>query len=107
MREKIANVRSNLPDGVLEPSVVAYDPSSSPILGISVASRNGGAANQNIRLAVTRDVLPRLQRIAGVADATVSGGREREVQVLLDAKALIARHVAPQQVIQTRLWPKA
>ena len=42
-----------------------------------------------------------LQRVDGVADATVTGGREREIQVLLDADQLKARHLAPQQVIQT------
>ena len=36
-----------------------------------------------------------------MADATVTGGREREIQVLLDANALSARRVAPQQVIGT------
>ncbi len=101
VREKIANVRGELPDDVLEPSVVAYDPSSLPILGISVASQQGAAAGQNIRESVTSDVLPLLQRVDGVADATVTGGREREIQVLLDANQLKARHLAPQQVIQT------
>ena len=101
VREKIANVRSELPDDVLEPSIVAYDPSSLPILGISVASQQAAAAGQNIRESVTSDVLPLLQRVDGVADATVTGGREREIQVLLDADQLKARHLAPQQVIQT------
>jgi len=60
VREKIANVRGELPDDVLEPSVVAYDPSSLPILGISVASQQGAAGGQNIRESVTSDVLPLL-----------------------------------------------
>jgi HAE1 family hydrophobic/amphiphilic exporter-1 len=103
VREKIANVRSSLPDDVLEPSIAAYDPSSLPILSISVAAKTAVAGSQNIRETVTKDVLPRLQRIEGVADAAVTGGREREIQVLLDAAALAARRVAPQQVIQTIL----
>jgi hydrophobic/amphiphilic exporter-1 (mainly G- bacteria), HAE1 family len=104
VREKIANVRSDLPEDVLEPSVTAYDPSSLPILRISVG-QSAGAANAatDVRLTVTDDVLPRLQRIDGVADAVVTGGREREIQVLLDADALKARRVAPQQVIGTIL----
>ena len=101
VREKLANVRGNLPTDVLEPSVTAYDPSALPILGISVAGKQGDAALQNIRQTVTDDVLPRLQRVDGVADAAVTGGREREIQVLLDANQLNARYVAPQQVIQT------
>ena len=102
VREKIANVRSDLPDGVLEPTVMAYDPSSLPILRISVG-QSAAAANAatDVRLTVTEGVLPRLQRLDGVADAVVTGGREREVQVLLDADALKARRVAPQQVIST------
>jgi HAE1 family hydrophobic/amphiphilic exporter-1 len=79
VREKIANVRSDLPDDVLEPTVMAYDPSSLPILRVSVG-QSSGAGNQptDVRLTVTEDVLPRL-----------------------DADALKARRVAPQQVIST------
>ncbi len=101
VREKIANVRSQLPDDVLEPSVRNYDPAALPILNISVARQTDAAAPQNIRQTVADEILPRLQRIDGVADATVTGGREREIQVLLDADALKARRLAPQQVIQT------
>jgi len=103
VRNKIANVRSELPDDVLEPSVTNYDPSAAAILNISVAGQTNGAtaATENIRQTVTDDILPRLQRIDGVADAAVTGGREREIQVLLDANALNARHLAPQQVVQT------
>jgi multidrug efflux pump subunit AcrB len=101
VREKIANVRSQLPDDVQEPSVRNYDPAALPILSISVAAQSAAGAPQNIRQTVADDILPRLQRIDGVADATVTGGREREIQVLLDANALKARRLAPQQVIQT------
>lgn len=102
VREKVANVRSELPEGVLEPTVMAYDPSSLPILRVSVGQSAGLRSDaSNIRLNVTEDVLPRLQRLDGVADATVTGGREREIQVFLDASALKARRVAPQQVIGT------
>ncbi len=101
VREKIANVRSQLPEDILEPQVVAYDPSSLPIMDISVAMQAGAVGSENIRRTVTEELLPRLQRLEGVADAVVTGGREREVQVLLDAQALKARRVAPQQVIGT------
>ena len=101
VREKIANVRSQLPEDILEPQVIAYDPSSLPILDISVAMQAGAGNSENVRRTVTEEVLPRLQRLEGVADAAVTGGREREVQVLLDAQALKSRRVAPQQVIGT------
>ena len=101
VREKIANVRSKLPEDILEPQVVAYDPSSLPIIEISVAMQSGATSTEGVRRIVTEEVLPRMQRLEGVADAEVTGGREREVQVLLDAQALKSRRVAPQQVIGT------
>ena len=107
VREKIANVRSDLPDGVLEPTITAYDPSSLPILRISVGQAGAAGSEPTdvgqplVGTTVTNDILPRLQRIDGVADAVVTGGREREIQVYLDANALKARRVAPQQVIGT------
>lgn len=105
VRNKISNVRSQLPEDVLEPSVMNYDPSAVPILSISAAVRATDTASQSasagVRQMVTDDILPRFQRIDGVADATVTGGRQREIQVLLDANALKARHLAPQQVVQT------
>ncbi len=103
VRDKIANVRSTLPDEVLEPTVMDFDISTMPILTISVAGASEEMASQNIRQVVSDDLLPRFQRIDGVADAAVTGGREREIQVLLLADALKARHVAPQQVISTIL----
>ncbi len=46
VREKIANVRSDLPDGVLEPTVMAYDPSSLPILRISVGHSSAAGSER-------------------------------------------------------------
>ncbi len=104
VREKLNNVRSELPDDIYEPTIRAYDPSSLPILRISVASAQANAAGAgDVRQVVIDEILPRLQRLDGVADAVVTGGREREIQVLLDANALKARRVAPQQVIGTIL----
>ncbi len=99
VRERIANLRSTLPEDIREPSVMRFDPAQLPVLSVAVAGQNGAAAN-DIRQVVVDDVLPRLQRIEGVADASVVGGKEREIQVFLEAAALKARRVAPQQVIQ-------
>ena len=44
-------------------------------------------------------VKPRLERVAGVASVNVYGGREREMQVIVDPQKLAARGVTIQQVI--------
>ena len=101
VREKIANVRSDLPEDIREPSILPFDISQLPIMNISVAALSENNGPENIRQTVVDEILPRLQRIEGVADATVVGGREREIQVLLSNAAMKGRHVAPQQIIQT------
>lgn len=101
VREKLSNVRSSLPDDIKEPGVNLFDPAALPVMSIAVAGQSGAVATGDIRQLVVDDILPRLQRVEGVADATVVGGREREIQVFLDAAALNARRVPPQQVIQT------
>lgn len=50
-------------------------------------------------LAMDREVKPFLERIDGVAEVNVYGGRDREVQVLLDPVALAQRGLSYQDVI--------
>ncbi len=45
-------------------------------------------------------VKPRLERVPGVAAVNVYGGREREMQVIVDPRKLAARGVTIQQVVQ-------
>lgn len=47
-----------------------------------------------------REVKPFLERIGGVAEVNIYGGREREVQVLIDPTALAQRSISPIEVVQ-------
>jgi HAE1 family hydrophobic/amphiphilic exporter-1 len=46
-----------------------------------------------------REVKPFLERIDGVAEVNIYGGREREVQVLVDPVALAQRSISPIEVV--------
>lgn len=46
-------------------------------------------------------VEPRLERVAGVSNAEASGGREQELQVIVDPAKLAARQITIDQVRQT------
>jgi len=52
-------------------------------------------------LAMDREVKPYIERIDGVAEVNVYGGREREVRVLLDPVALAQRGLSHQEVIES------
>ncbi|MBO8129065.1 MAG: efflux RND transporter permease subunit [Peptococcaceae bacterium] len=97
MREKIDYVKRFLPDGVETPMVMKFDPSQMPI---SIISFTGEQSQEELKRLAEDTVKPRLERIEGVASAAVFGGREREIQVIVDPAALSGYGISLNQVVQ-------
>ncbi len=93
------------PFGVDQPVVEASDPENKDYISWIVLSAGGAAARDgtpfDIRtlqdFAVDR-VKPQLERVPGVAEVNVLGGRERVLQVRIDPAALAARGVTISQL---------
>ena len=99
VRERLNLVSNSLPNDALNPVVQRFDPADQPILTFAVADRTGQLNPAELRLAVEKEIQPKLQRIPGVATIDVLGGLEREILVNMDMLALQGKRVAPQQVI--------
>ncbi|GAA5448110.1 multidrug resistance protein MdtC [Deinococcus depolymerans] len=96
--QAVAAIRGSLPDGSNAPVVQKFDPNATPILSLALL---GGSNPPDEVTTYAEDVLvPRLERVEGVADVTVSGGPERQVQVLLDPARLQAYNLTPARVTQ-------
>lgn len=96
--QAVAAIRGTLPDGSDAPVVQKFDPNATPILTLALL---GGSAPPADVTTFAEDVLvPRLERVDGVADVSVSGGPERQVQVLLDPARLQAFNLSPGRVTQ-------
>lgn len=94
--QAVAAIRAALPDGANAPVVQKFDPNATPILTLALL---GGSARPADVTAFAEDTLvPRLERVPGVADVSVSGGPERQIQVLLDPAQLQAYNLAPARV---------
>lgn len=98
MREKIDLVMSRLPDGVDRPRVVKFDPSMMPIMILSVSSEGRDLAS--LKTLLEDKVAPRLERVQGVAYATVMGGPKEEVRVLVDSRRLAGYGFSLSQLVQ-------
>ncbi len=99
VRTRINGMRSTLPAEAKEPVVQRFDPSQTPIISLGVADATGARTPEQVRT-LAEDVLkPRLERQAGVAAATVSGGPVREIHVDLRLRSLEAHSVSAQQII--------
>jgi hydrophobic/amphiphilic exporter-1 (mainly G- bacteria), HAE1 family len=92
----VAGAARRLPSGAGTPSVQSFNPNASAILEFGVS---GGQASLDDVYDYAQNVLtPQLQRVAGVANVTLSGGSQRQVKVLLDANRLGASTLSPAQV---------
>ncbi len=94
VRERLDDLRDILPRSVDRPVILRSDPGSDPILTLAVS----GASPAEL-LELSKDVFARrLEQQDGVALAAISGGREREIQVLLDPARLTLYRVTVAQV---------
>ena len=97
IRRRVDMVRDYLPTDASDPLVVVFDPSMMPIMRLMIASDQLG--NAELRRLVEDQVQPRLERIDGVASATVNGGLEREIQVNINPYELAANNISILNVV--------
>lgn len=97
VREKIAAIRKRLPDQVDEPVIQRFDISAQAVLFMSLSSDTKSPAE--IRKLAVDVVKDELQRIDGVADVSVYGAADREIQVQVDSKKLEAYKITMNQVL--------
>lgn len=91
---------TNYPAEVDEPTIAASDTASgSEIAWIILRSTDGNDEHLPEMFDFAKDfVQPYLDRVKGVASTDIYGGREREIQVRIDAGRLAARGLTFQQV---------
>lgn len=85
VREKLDQVQ--LPLDADKPILLRYDPSTDPIMRVSVTGKANLAA---IRYLCEEFIRPEIESLPGVAAVRVSGGLEEEIQVELDENRLAA-----------------
>lgn len=97
VRDKINQTKSRLPEDVLEPVIRRVDPSDQPIMTISL---NADLPEDELYDLADQFVSPRIEQASNVGMVEILGARKREVQVLLDQKALKNRQISLSQVVR-------
>ena len=95
VRERLDNVRESLPESATRPAILRVDPASEPIMVLSVAGGEDLWQTKELAETVFRR---RLEQLDGVAQAAVTGGLDREIQVEVDPGLLDAYGITLQQV---------
>jgi HAE1 family hydrophobic/amphiphilic exporter-1 len=92
----IDNIRKDLPADIQSPVLSKVSPNDLPIISISATSN---LASTEFYQKMKDEYLPQIQQIKGVAEITMLGGEEREIQVKVDQSKLKLYKVSLYQVV--------
>ncbi len=96
VQKRVDSVKSEFPEDALEPNVMEFSLSDIPVITLSLSAEMNALDLRRLG----DDLADQLQRITGVLEVDVTGGQEREVQVLLAPAKLAQFNLSPAQVIQ-------
>jgi len=96
LREKIDPVKEILPLEAEDPTIMPVNPFSRPIMILSIT---GNETPQEL-LKITRRIKDKIEKVTGVASATISGGKEREILVEVDQGRLQASKISILSVVE-------
>jgi HAE1 family hydrophobic/amphiphilic exporter-1 len=104
VRDKIATVLKQLPEGTDPPVVEKFDPDTTPIVFLAVS---GGRDLRELTEIAKKQVKEPLESLPGVGAIKIIGAQEREIQVIADGRRLdaygltigdVARALAAQNI---------
>jgi len=97
IRERIDIIKGYLPEGTSSPLALKLDPNAIPIVQLAVSSKGDLYTTQKI----AEDVIaPRFERIEGTASASVTGGLEQEVEIVLKEEMIKGYNLSSSYVAQ-------
>src|SRR4051812_9014816 len=98
VRNAISQIRSNLPEGILEPQITRVDAEDEPIMVMSAETTD--MTLEQLSWYIDNTVAKRLLGVEGIAAVSRVGGVDRTIRVILDPAALQAQGVTAAQVNQ-------
>src|SRR5690606_35031538 len=93
----IDNIRKDLPEDILSPVMSKVSPNDLPIMSISATSNLSPTAFYQ---KMQDEFLPQIQQLQGVAEITLLGGEERELQVKVNQEKLQLYRLSLYQVAE-------
>src|SRR5688572_15401629 len=98
VRDKVSEIRNELPTEMEEPILTQFDPADRPILSLTLSSP--GLSGAELTRIADPDITRRFRAISGVASVNLVGAIERELVVEIRPRDLQATGVSVAQVVQ-------
>lgn len=87
-REKFSKIKNILPKEIEKPVIAKYEETDLPIMIVAITSISKKYTPEDIRKLVDSKVKEVIQRVPGVANVEVAGGREQKILVEVDLAQL-------------------
>lgn len=95
--QRVGQILNTLPPGIQQPFVLKFDITNIPVAQIVVQSDD--LDEKQLYDLAYNIIEPQLERLPGVASATVGGGKTRQINVIADAEQLRARALGILDVV--------
>ncbi len=99
VREKIDLIKERLPKESEDPVVLKFDPLTRPIMILSLTGEDLDPVQ--LKLYAEKMIKDNLEKVEGVASASISGGVDREILIEIDQARLHANHLSLLEVIES------
>lgn len=97
VQQRVAQIQNTLPPGIQQPFILKFDITNLPVAQVTVNSDD--LDEKQLRDLAYNTIEPQLERIQGVASASVAGGQTREIGVRVKRDALFARGLGILDVV--------
>ena len=95
--QRVAQILNTLPPGIAQPFILKFDITNIPVVQVAVAS---DSLDEKQLYDLAYNVIePQLERLPGIASATVGGGKQREIEDEVQREPLRARGLSILDVV--------
>ncbi len=95
--QKISQILNQLPPGIQQPFILKFDIANIPVVSVTVSD----PALDQVKLydLAYNTIEPQLEQLPNVSQATVNGGKVRQINIDMDPHQLFARNLSIIQVV--------
>jgi hydrophobe/amphiphile efflux-1 (HAE1) family protein len=95
--QRVAQILNTLPPGIQQPFVIKFDVTNIPVVQVAMSGK--GLDEKQLYDLAYNVIEPQLERVPGVASASVGGGKVREIEVMVRSDAMRARGLGMLDVV--------
>jgi HAE1 family hydrophobic/amphiphilic exporter-1 len=97
IRTRIDRMRNRLPEEAEPPTIFKFDSTALPVMRLGI---EGDYDPVTLREIAENEIVPRFERVDGVASVTVNGGLRREIHVELSKEKVTALNLSVNSIVQ-------